>query len=123
MQNEMAQMKKQNELLTQMVQNQVSQRRNVVAKAAPQYTHSGLAKYFKNKHLNAAMLKKDVLAEERRLKEATESDVMESATSLLEVSEGDNAMSAKPLYNKRAEEARMASEDLVQRAIADAVAM
>merc|ERR1712216_1011780 len=61
MQNEMAQMKKQNELLTQMVQNQVSQRRNVVAKAAPQYTHSGLAKYFKNKHLNAAMLKKDLV--------------------------------------------------------------
>jgi len=119
MREQMLQMKQQNEHLQQMMQQQMNTRRNAVMPQKPNYTHQGLAKYFKNKRFNAAMLKKDVLEEERRMKDSRGQHL--DTMSMLEVSESKDGIdmetiSAVPLYNKRAEEARIASENLVQRA-------
>jgi len=127
MKRQMSEMRKQNQLLSQLVQKQHTSRLHKLAKAdQPQYTHSGLSKYFQNKHLNAAMLKKDVLAEQTRLKEATAEEEELETTSLLQLSEGSHdpaTATAMPLYNQRAEQARVESEELIRRAQADALAM
>jgi hypothetical protein len=119
-------MKKQNALLQRMIEKQASTHMAHVEK--PRYTHAGLEKYFRNRHFNAAQLKKDVLREQHRLRESREeesfadTDLAESE-SLVQLSEGSQDMvtaTAMPIYNQRAEQARVESENLVQRALADA---
>merc|ERR1712072_1549972 len=72
MKKQMSVMKKQNAMLQQLVTTPASARLSKLSKAeSPHYTHQGLEKYFQHKHLNAALLKKDVLAEQRRLRESS----------------------------------------------------
>merc|ERR1712072_997021 len=129
MKKQMSEMKKQNAMLQQLVTTQASARLSKLSKAeSPHYTHQGLEKYFQHKHLNAALLKKDVLAEQRRLRESSRRyyDEVEDSQSLLQLSEGADdpaTTTALPPYNQRAEQARVESEELKRRALADALAM
>jgi hypothetical protein len=125
MKQQMAEMKKQNALLQQMVTQQTSKVEQ------PRYTHDGLRKYFQNRHFNAAQLKKDVLAEQHRLRQNREAertafeDTALESESLVQLSEGAHDMAtatAMPIYNQRVEQARVESENLIQSAHADALA-
>lgn len=125
MKQQMAEMRKQNALLQQMITQQASKVER------PRYTHDGLRKYFQNRHFNAAQLKRDVLAEQHRLRESREAertsfeDTALESESLVQLSEGAHDMAtatAMPIYNQRVEQARVESENLIQSARADALA-
>lgn len=140
MKEEMAQMRKQNEMLQQLAMHQVSMREAQATK--PTYTHSGLQKYFNRRHEDVAALKQSVQAERQRLEALTsklseaEADPDGAAESgpalpalapqmLLELAEGADepeTATALPLYNQLAEQARVDSEDLRQKAFEENLA-
>lgn len=126
---QMAEMKMQNQHLQELVSQQMSMR---MTKSHP-YTHDDLRKYFHSRQRkSAALLKQQVTAERLRLKELTSQlsqaeseDEFADTQMLVQLSEGPahtDATTVLPLYNQRAEQARVESEDLRQRALADALA-
>lgn len=131
MQEEMASLRRQNMQLQQQVTSQMSAQ--VARMSGRQYSHDDLQQYFEHKRRsNSDMLKKRVEAEKVRLQRLTaqmnDAEAQEAATaatgnslSLVQLSEGAED-SPMPVYNQRAEEARVESEELKRRALEDALA-
>jgi len=140
MKEEMEAMRKQNQLLQELASNQVSTRFAHATAPKPVYTQHGLHKYFQHRRQDVDSLKQGVLAERQRLEELTsklqaveaDPDAAEESSGLpgspqmlLELGEGmdmPESASAVPLYNERAEQARVDMEDMQRQAFEDALA-
>lgn len=116
--DEMQDMKKQNMLLQQLVAQRST--------PPPRYTHNYLQKYFQRRHHNnAALLHKQVAMEKEQGSvnpDSTDGLEPQMLVQLAEGAEEAESASAMPLYNQRMEQARIESEDLNQRALADTLA-
>jgi len=129
--DEMANMREQNQFLQQQLANQMSM--GLVNLKKPKYSHDDLRKYFKNRHrVDTTVLQKSVAAEKERLRmltsklnaaEAENALIPGESEMLVQLSEGSTGTDSTtlPLYNQRAEQARVESEDLRNRALESAL--
>lgn len=130
MKDEMAELRAQNSLLQQQVSNHMSVQ--LTRARRPKYSHEHLHRFFQNqRQKHVAILKNSVMREQQKLHELTaqlkdeESEQSPSDTEMLvQLSEGSNSLDSEtslPLYHQHAEQARVESEDLRQRALEAAI--